>query len=43
MFFGTHDVELKLSSNKQLILFSLEWNKKWIVKVAMNDNMLTIR
>lgn len=40
---ATHDVELKLSSEKQLILFSLEWNKKWIAKVAMNNDMLTIR
>lgn len=38
-----HDIELKIESEHQVILFSIYWNNTWHANVAMSNEALTIQ
>lgn len=37
-----HGIELKILSGKQVIFFSMEWNRCWTANIAMSNTALTI-
>lgn len=43
IIFLSHDIEIKLKSNSDVILVSLCWNNLWAANIAMNDKVVSIK